>query len=130
MMTTDRLIQEEEYRTEIARMAKRDARELIARRVCHGMYGGDNPAPTERPMPTIIAQFGEWAVTPEGVQCLVYPYEIQWDSLTDPLTPDEFWVRNLASKAWVNLHDAMNAIRHGRQIHRYLHNVGTNNNLE
>lgn len=124
------ILQDEEYRQEVARMAEQEARELMARRRSYQMHGGDARAPMEKPMPIIIAQFGEWAVTPFGVECLVYPYEIQWDSLTDELTTDEYWVRNLAKKDWVNLHDALEAIRHGRQIHRYIHQVGDNNALE
>src|SRR5687768_18095666 len=44
------------------------------------------------PVPTIITQFGEWAVTPFGVECLTYAYQIQWDSLTDPVTDDDYWL--------------------------------------
>lgn len=99
--------------------AQRD-REQAAREKAYDMHGGDFPAPNEPPMPTIIAQFGEWAVTPFGVECLVYPYRIQWDSITDEMIDDDYWLSNLANKAWVNLDDFVEALRHGRQIHRYL----------
>ncbi len=114
----------EQYQRQLRRMAEESRREAQARAKAHDMHGGDTPAPTEPPPPTIIAQFGEWAVTPFGVECLVYPYQIQWDSLLDDKVNDEFWLRNLAGKPWVNLDDFADALRHGRQIHRYLRHEG------
>jgi len=104
--------------------------ELKARQASYDMHGGDARAPFEKEMPQIITQFGDWAVTPHGVECLTYPYQIQWDSLTDPIVGDEFWLEKLADKDWVNIQHAMEAIRHGRRIHRYLQEVGSNNDLE
>ncbi|MCA9912284.1 MAG: hypothetical protein KC496_03010 [Anaerolineae bacterium] len=109
------------YQRQLERLEEESVREARARAKAHDMHGGDHPAPTETPPPTIIAQFGEWAVTPFGVECLVYPYQIQWDSLLDEKTSDEFWLRAMARKSWVNLDDFANVLRHGRQIHRYLH---------
>ena len=80
----------------------------------------DWPGPNEEPVPYIIAQFGEWAVTPHGIECLVYPYKIQWDSIIDDVIEDDYWLKNLAKKDWVNLYDFAEVLRHGRQIHRYL----------
>lgn len=122
--------QEKDYEHELARLQAEDERELAARRKSYDMHGGDHASPLEQPMPTIITQFGEWAVTPFGVECLVYPYQIQWDSLTDPTTTDEFWLKNLSRKEWVNLRDFTEAMRHGRRIHHYLQGVGDNNILE
>ena len=94
-------------------------RERDARRKAYDMHGGDRPGPGERPMPPIITQCGTWAVTPFGVECLVHPYEIQWDSITDPIVGD-YWLHNLAKKDWVILEDFANALHHGRKIHAFL----------
>lgn len=102
-------------------------RELLARWKAYDMHGGDNPGPNEQPMPTIITQCGEWAVTPFGVECLVYPYTIQWDSILDPVVDDDYWLRTMAQKEWVKLEDFAAALHHGRKIHRYLQGVGDNN---
>ena len=109
-----------DYEREMARLEAEYAREQQARDKCYDMHGGDYPAPNEEPVPTIIAQFGDWAVTPHGIECLVYPYKIQWDSILDEVTGDDYWLKNLAKKEWVNLYDFTEALRHGRQIHRYL----------
>lgn len=114
---------EADLQAELERLEEESKREAIAREKSYDMHGGDNPAPTEKPMPTIIAQFGDWAVTPFGVECLTYAYQIQWDSLLDPLTTDEFWMEKIYSKPFVSdLRDVAEAIRVGRQIHQYLQN--------
>lgn len=114
----------EEFEFELNRLAYEKEREARAREKSYDMHGGDNRNPIEEPMPTIIAQFGDWAVTPFGVECLVYPYQIQWDSLTDTVTGDDYWLEKLAGKDWVvELRDFTEALRVGRQIHRYLHGV-------
>lgn len=110
----------EDYLREMARLKREEDRNQEALQKAHDMHGGDFPGPNERPVPTIIAQFGEWAVTPFGVECLVYAYQIQWDSLLDTKVSDEFWLRNMAKKSWVNLRDFSDALRFGKQIHRYL----------
>ena len=107
--------------TELKRLKQERKREKVARAKSYDMHGGDNPAPTELPMPKIIAQFGNWAVTPFGVECLTFPFQIQWDSLLDPVTGDDFWLEKLYKKPFIsNLHDVAEAIRVGRHIHRYL----------
>lgn len=117
MPTTDDL------QAELERLARENVRETAARAKSYDMHGGDNPAPTEQPMPKIIAQFGDWAVTPFGVECLTFPYQIQWDSLLDPITTDNFWLEKLYDKPFVtHLHDVAEAIRIGRHIHGYLQN--------
>src|SRR5258705_9290031 len=103
----------DDYLRENDRLAKVKEREAGALRIAHERHGGDNPMPGEPSVPTIITQFGDWAVTPFGVECLTYAYQIQWDSLTDPITDDEYWLSNLAKKEWVNLHDFVEALRHG-----------------
>jgi hypothetical protein len=108
---------------ELARLRMEAAREEAARQKAYDMHGGDARNPIESEMPRLIAQFGEWAVTPFGVECLTYPYQIQWDSLLDPVIGDDYWLQNLAKKEWVNLHDFAEAMRCGRQIHRYLQNL-------
>ncbi len=111
----------DDLQAELARLQSENEREAQARAKSYDMHGGDNPAPNEPPMPTIIAQFGDWAVTPFGVECLTAPYQIQWDSLLDPVTKDDFWLEKLVEKSFVNnLRDVAEAIRIGRQIHRYL----------
>lgn len=114
----------DELQAELDRLQAENIREAQARAKSYDMHGGDNPAPNEEPMPEIIAQFGDWAVTPFGVECLTAPYQIQWDSLLDPVTKDDFWLEKLHGKSFVNnLRDVAEAIRIGRQIHRYLQDV-------
>jgi hypothetical protein len=114
----------EEFEYELERLAAEEARERRARAKSYDMHGGDHRNPMEEPMPIIIAQFGDWAVTPFGVECLVYPYQIQWDSLTDTVTGDDYWLEKLAGKDWVvQLRDFTEALRVGRQVHRYLHGI-------
>lgn len=114
---------QDDFIRETERLAYETEREAAARAKAHDMHGGDFPSSVEPEMPTIIAQFGEWAVTPFGVECLVYPYQIQWDSIVDSVVGDEYWLKYLSMKDWVNLEDFMNAIRRGREIHRYLQNI-------
>jgi hypothetical protein len=120
----------DDYLHESERLQREKVREQEALRIAHERHGGDNPMPGEPPVPTIITQFGEWAVTPFGVECLTYAYQIQWDSLTDPVTDDDYWLSNLAKKEWVNLHDFVEALRHGRKIHLYLQGLSKNNEIE
>lgn len=109
---------------ELERLKAEYTRQEAARAKSYDMHGGDNRAPHEPPMPKIIAQFGDWAVTPFGVECLTYAYQIQWDSLLDPVTRDSYWLENLGTKDFVaNLHDVAEAIRVGRQVHRYLQGI-------
>jgi hypothetical protein len=115
---------------ELARIAYEKVRAQAALKKARDRFGGENPAPIEPPMPAIIAQFGEWAVTPFGLECLTHPYEIQWDSITDDRVGDAFWLEKLSSKAWVNLMDFAEALRHGRTIHRYLQGISDNNAVE
>jgi hypothetical protein len=113
----------EDAARELERLQQEAAREEAARQKAYDMHGGDARNPMENEMPQIIAQYGEWAVTPFGVECLTYPYQIQWDSLLDSVIGDEYWLQNLAKKDWVNLRDFAEALRYGRQIHRYLQGV-------
>ncbi len=121
---------QDNYDREIARLLQEQNREHQALRIAQERHGGDNPMPGEPPVPTIITQFGDWAVTPFGVECLTHAYQIQWDSLTDNRVDDHFWLSNLAKKDWVNLYDFAEAIRHGRKIHRFLQGLSTNNTVE
>lgn len=106
---------------ELARLQTEREREETARQKAYDMHGGDNPSEMEEHMPQIIAQFGEWAVTPFGVECLIYPYQIQWDSLLDDVIDDVFWLEKVSRYDFVNLPDFADAIRVGRQIHAHLH---------
>lgn len=115
---------QEDLNAELRRLADENEREAIARQKSYDMHGGDHRAPNEPEMPEIIAQYGDWAVTPDGVECLTHPYEIQWDSLLDPVTGDEFWLEKLHDKPYVsNLRDLSEAIRTGRLVHRYLQSL-------
>ena len=117
-------VEKDLVKAELARLEADYTREKEARDKAYDMHGGDNPLPMEKPMPKIIAQFGDWAVTPFGVECLTYAYQIQWDSILDPVTRDVFWLENLATKSFVNnIHDVAEAIRVGRQVHHYLQNI-------
>lgn len=116
-----------DYQQELSRLLHEKERENQALIIAQERHGGDNPMPGEPPVPTIITQFGDWAVTPFGVECLTHAYQIQWDSLTDERVQDDFWLSNLAKKEWVNLHDFAEAIRHGRKIHRFLQGISQNN---
>ncbi len=121
---------EQDFEIQKKRLDERRIRDAEARWKSFDMHGGERPGPNEKPMPMIISQFGTWAVTPFGVECLVYPYEIQWDSITDEKVGDEYWLSHLTKKEWVNLQDFADALYHGRMIHRYLQSVGSNNTLE
>lgn len=116
---------QQDYITQSERLAQEKQREQDALQKAHELHGGENPSPFEPRVPQIITQFGEWAVTPFGVECLVYPYQIQWDSLTDPVIDDDYWLRHLSRKPWVNLYDFTEALRHGRRIHYFLQNQGS-----
>lgn len=111
---------EADYTTQTERIAAEEQRNQKALAKARDLHGGDTH-PGAAPFPTIITQFGTWAVTEFGVECLVSAYQIQWDSLTDKRFDLDFWLRNLSKKEWVNLQDFADALRHGRAIHHYLH---------
>lgn len=117
-MATEDDVQHEMYRLKMLKWRERDARNKA-----YDMHGGDRPGPGERPVPAIITQCGTWAVTPLGIECLVRPYEIQWDSITDPLVGDDYWLNNVGIKDWVVLEDFANALHHGRKIHAFLQGI-------
>lgn len=73
--------------------------------------------------PDIITQFGTWAVTEFGVECLTNSYHIDADRLeqTD-------WQSHMSKKEWVNMADFVLALYHGRKIHRYLKSVSKSEN--
>ena len=101
----------DDVQAELERLKKEHERESVARAKSYDMHGGDNPAPTEAPMPKIIAQFGDWAVTPFGVECLTAPYQIQWDSLLDPVIEDSFWLEKLYNNEELLNKVKLNAIK-------------------
>lgn len=120
----------DDFEREMLRLSQEKHRENQALLIAQERHGGENPMPGEPPVPTIITQFGDWAITPFGVECLTYAYQIQWDSLTDERVDDAFWLSNMAKKDWVNLYDFAEALRHGRRIHRFLQGLSTNNSIE
>jgi hypothetical protein len=119
----------DDYLIQKALLEQRQQRETQARVKAYDMHGGHHPGPNEQPMPHIITQCGTWAVTPFGIECLVYPYEIQWDAITDPVTDDDYWLHNLSKKDWVNLEDFADVLHHARKIHRFLQGIEGNNVL-
>lgn len=121
---------QDDYVRETERLAEIKERERTALRIAQERHGGANPMPGEPSVPAIIAQFGDWAVTPFGVECLTNAYQIQWDSITDAKVDDDFWLSNLSKKDWVNLEEFINALHQGRKIHRYLQGLSQNNQTE
>jgi len=66
---------------------------------------------TRRELPAILKRFGEWAVTPEGIECLTLQYSITKDSFDEP-----DWIDHLAQKTWVNKDDLRKALVAGQDF--------------
>jgi hypothetical protein len=65
--------------------------------------------------PTIITQFGRWAITFYGLECLNQFYTIPAAELNND------WIRHLSNKEWVDdLTVFATALYHARAIHTYL----------
>jgi hypothetical protein len=65
--------------------------------------------------PVIITQFGSWAVTTFGLECLVKSYSIDAAQLTS-----SHWIDHMSLKGWVNMTEFSQALYHGRKIHNFL----------
>lgn len=113
----------QDYIEQSARLEAEKEREDEALQIAHVRHGGDHRAPYEPPVPTIITQFGTWAVTEYGIECLTHAHQIQWDAVLDERTDDDYWLRNMSRHDWVNLLDFVEALRHGRRIHSYLQQI-------
>ncbi|HSH78336.1 MAG TPA: hypothetical protein VLA19_07365 [Herpetosiphonaceae bacterium] len=55
----------------------------------------------------VVYRFGTWVVTQDGVACLVHHYPLTHARLQER----EDWARHLAEQPWVNLWDALRALR-------------------
>ena len=58
----------------------------------------------------VLEQYGTWAVTTFGVECLIDHYPIDKEGLSDP-----DWLEHMAKKTWVLLDDFHAALEAGRQ---------------
>lgn len=72
--------------------------------------------------PVIITQFGRWAVTEAGIECLGNDRVSYYYILAETLNDD--WIGHMCEKPWVtDLEDFTRALYHARAIHRYLGNL-------
>lgn len=55
---------------------------------------------------TVVYRFGSWAVTDDGIACLVHHYPLTRARLHE----DQDWARHLAEQSWVNLWDVVRAL--------------------
>ncbi len=72
---------------------------------------------------TILQQYGTWAVTDYGVECLEHYYPIEKKRLHD-----DSWTLHMAEKNWVDMYDFLRAFYAGRCYHypkRYRHPYDT-----
>jgi hypothetical protein len=68
----------------------------------------------------IVREFGQWAVTTYGVECIDRGgdiYVIEKDRLDDP-DPRYGWVKHMAEKDWVCVSDFAAALKYARQHHK------------
>lgn len=63
-------------------------------------------------IPNIIKQFGTWATTDFGIECLVLRYPISKEQLTE-----KTWPLHMSSKYWVDMNDFLKCFYFGRQHH-------------
>ena len=61
----------------------------------------------------IFKQFGTWAVTNTGIDCLVYPYWVMKARLDEP-----HWVQHMSDKTWCDVEDFTACLEAGRQYHK------------
>jgi hypothetical protein len=64
----------------------------------------------------IVRQFGTWAVTPLGIECLAYYYPISKDRLHER-TGRHGWEQQMKPKRWCVYSDFVQALDWGRQWH-------------
>ncbi len=62
-------------------------------------------------LPPILKRYGDWAVTTEGIECLIVRYTV------DKSRFDEGdWINHMREKTWVNLSDFSSALYTGRDF--------------
>lgn len=61
----------------------------------------------------IIEQFGTWAVTKYGVECLTAYYPIEKSRLNE-----QDWVYHMAGKSWVNMQDFKAALEYAQHAYK------------
>src|SRR5208337_1942490 len=72
---------------------------------------------TSSELPPILARFGVWAVTTEGIHCLTKNYFIAKQRF-DQETDGRGWIEHMEEKTWVNMDDFGNALLTGRDFMR------------
>lgn len=60
---------------------------------------------TLRELPPILFRFGDWVVSPEGVDCLTQEYTVTKERLSE-----NDWIRHMSEKTWVNIDDFRQAL--------------------
>lgn len=66
----------------------------------------------------IVKQFGTWAVTEYGLECLAHYYPIDRERIfsKDKATWD--WPRHMSTKRWIDMSDFLDAYASAREYHR------------
>jgi hypothetical protein len=68
---------------------------------------------TARELPPILKRFGDWVITPEGIDCLTTQYFVAKDRFDE-----SDWIPHMQEKTWVNMGDFTNALRVGQDFVR------------
>lgn len=64
-------------------------------------------------IPEFYARFGQWVVTPHGLECLYVEYDIPVNQLFQT-----HWVSHMRDKSWVDLGDFVKALDCARKLHK------------
>lgn len=75
----------------------------------HGRYITVKEAREQFEIPPIIRRFGTWAVTRDGLDCLMLEYSIPWAALGH-----DWWLSHMADKWWCVLGDFAAALGYAR----------------
>ncbi|MFH1882801.1 MAG: hypothetical protein ABIL62_08845 [Planctomycetota bacterium] len=60
---------------------------------------------TLKELPPIFMRYGDWVITPEGLDCLTIDYTVEKDRLNEP-----DWINHMSAKSWVNMDDFRRAL--------------------
>ena len=55
---------------------------------------------TLKELPPIFRRYGDWVITPEGLDCLTTDYKVEKDRINEP-----DWINHMSAKSWVNMDD-------------------------
>ncbi|MFK5975911.1 MAG: hypothetical protein QM493_05340 [Sulfurovum sp.] len=66
---------------------------------------------TERELATIVARYGDWAITVNGIECLSTSYSIGKERFDE-----SDWEEHVGAKSWVNRDDFINALNHAKEL--------------